>query len=202
MIIKAGMKEMVGRTPPINRRHLSFYMLIFVIIPVITYLVGRFVDRELDLPMFPPFPWNIFLGLIVFVLGLTTGIKSTRLLYRLGEGLPWGEAHESSRTRKLVTDGLYAYTRNPMVLGYSLLPCGMGIVFRSIGMATSITIIVLAVNVAIVKFKEEPHLEERFGEAYQDYKKRTPFLLPRDPLFIKYLLASLVKREHNDGKIA
>jgi len=196
------MKEMGGRAPPINRRHLSIYVLIFVVIPVITYLVGRFVDRTLDLPAFPPFPMNLLLGSIVFVLGLTTGIKSTRLLYRLGEGLPWGEAHEGSRTRKLVTGGLYAYTRNPMVLGYSLLPCGMGIMFRSIGMATSITIIVLAVNVAIVKFKEEPHLEERFGEAYQEYKRRTPFLIPRDPRFVKYLLASLVKREHKDGEIA
>jgi len=200
--MEAGMKEMVGRAPPINRRHLSIYVLIFVVIPVITYLVGRFVDRALDLPAFPPFPWNLLLGSIVFVLGLTTGIKSTRLLYRLGEGLPWGEAHEGSRTRKLVTGELYAYTRNPMVLGYSLLPCGMGIIFRSIGMATSITIIVLAVNVAIVKFKEEPHLEERFGEAYQDYRRRTPFLIPRDPRFVKYLLTSLVKKEHNDGEIA
>jgi protein-S-isoprenylcysteine O-methyltransferase Ste14 len=200
--MEAGMKDMDERAPPIYGRHLSIYLLIFVVIPVITYLLGKFVDGALELPAFPPFPWNMLLGSVIFVLGLSIGIKSTRLLYRLGEGLPWGEAHEDSRTRKLVTRGLYTYTRNPMVLGYSLLPCGMGVMFRSIGMATSITTIVLAINVAIVKIKEEPNLEKRFGEVYQDYKRRTPFLIPRDLRFIKYVLASLVKKEHNDGEIA
>jgi protein-S-isoprenylcysteine O-methyltransferase Ste14 len=195
------MKDMDGRAPPINRRHLSIYLLIFVVIPLITYILGKFVDGALELPAFPPFPWNMLLGSVIFVLGLSIGIKSTRLLYRLGEGLPWGEAHEDSRTRKLVTRGLYTYTRNPMILGYSLLPCGMGIMFRSIGMTTSITTIVLVINVVIVKIKEEPNLEKRFGETYQDYKRKTPFLIPRDLQFIKYVVASLLKKEHNDEEI-
>jgi protein-S-isoprenylcysteine O-methyltransferase Ste14 len=28
------------------------------------------------------------------------------------------------------------------------------------------------------KKREEPELEKRFGEAYRDYKKNTPFLIP------------------------
>jgi len=85
----------------------------------------------------------------------------------------------------LVTTGLYAYTRNPMVLGYSMLPCGMGIMFRSPGMAVPITAIVLLVNVILVKTTEEPGLEERYGEEYRAYRRRTPFLIPRTGSLLK-----------------
>jgi protein-S-isoprenylcysteine O-methyltransferase Ste14 len=116
----------------------------------------------------------------VFIFGLGVGLRSTRLLYSRGGGLPWGEAVEDAKTSRLVTSGVYAYTRNPMVLGYSLLPFAMGVLLQSLGMTLSITPLVLLLNVAIVKLREEPDLEERFGDEYRRYRERTPFLVP-DP---------------------
>ncbi|UCD44952.1 MAG: isoprenylcysteine carboxylmethyltransferase family protein [Candidatus Bathyarchaeota archaeon] len=165
--------------PQIDKRQLSTYLLIFIVAPILTYAIGGWIDSTLSLPRFPPFPINLLVGFGVFFSGLAIGIKSTRRLYREGLGLPWGEAVRETRTSKLVTTGLYAYTRNPMVLGYSMLPCGMGILFRSLGMAIPITTIVLLVNIILVKTKEEPGLEERFGEEYRAYRRRTPFLIPR-----------------------
>ena len=165
--------------PRINRRQLSTYLLIFVIAPVLTYVIGRWIDASLTLPAFPPFPYNLLVGFGVFFSGLTIGIKSTRQLYREGLGLPWGEVRRETQTTKLVTTGLYAYTRNPMVLGYSLLPCGMGLMFRSPGMAFPVSAFVLLINVVLVKTREEPNLEERFAEEYREYRRRTPFLIPR-----------------------
>ena len=153
-------------------------MMIFVVVPIVTYFTGRWVDRYLSLPAFPPFPVNLLLGFTVFYVGLKMGIRSTKVLYRRGLGLPWGEARKDVETSRLVVTGPYAYTRNPMILGYSLLPCGMGLMFRSIGMSTTIPLVVVIVNVAIAKLREEPHLEERFGEEYIDYKRSTPFLIP------------------------
>jgi protein-S-isoprenylcysteine O-methyltransferase Ste14 len=164
--------------PKIKKTTLAMYMLIFVIAPIITYFFGVFIDEQLKLPEFPPFPINLVVGSIIFVSGLYTGIKATRLLYELGYGLPWGEAQNSSQSRMLVTQGLYQYTRNPMILGYSLLPCGMGIMFQSITMSTIFPLIVIVVNVLIVKLIEEPNLEARFGEEYLIYKRNTPFLIP------------------------
>ena len=166
------------RTAPVKARQLTSYIMIFFVMPVITYLAGRRVDSVLGLERYPPFPWNLYIGVSVFMFGLGVGLRSTRLLYSRGGGLPWGEAVENAKTSRLVTSGVYAYTRNPMVLGYSLLPLAMGVLLQSLGMALSITPLVLLLNVAIVKLREEPDLEKRFGDEYRRYREKTPFLVP------------------------
>ena len=176
--------------PRIERRQLAAYMTIFVVAPVFTYAVGGWLDSALSFPRVPPFPWNLALGSLVFFPALATGIISTRQLYAEGLGLPWGEADRRVQSTRLVTEGMYAHTRNPMTLGYSLLPCGMGIMFRSPGMAIFVPALVLLVGVSILKLVEEPNLEERFGEEYLAYKARTPFLVPRMIPFIRHLLSA------------
>ncbi len=167
-----------AKYPRIRVKHLLVYSSIFIAVPILTFLIGRALDSIFRLPSFPPFPINILLGSAIFFPGLAVGIKATRTLFRKGKGLPWGELNERSQTKKLVTHGIYAYTRNPMVLGYSLLPCGMGIMFQSPSMTLLITAIVLVASAWVAKTREEPSLEKRFGETYLDYKRRTPFLIP------------------------
>lgn len=167
-----------GNVPRVEHRQLISYMLIFVIVPVVTFTFGRWLDVTLSLPRYPPFPFNLIIGFSVFFSGLALGIKSTRLLYKVGLGLPWGGVRREAKTTRLVKTGPYAYTRNPMVLGYSMLPFGMGVMFRSMGMAIPITAVTLLVNIVLVKTREEPSLESRFGEEYCEYKRGTPFLIP------------------------
>jgi len=164
--------------PQIKKRQLSGYLLIFVAAPTLTYVIGSWLDGLFGLPVFPVFPFNLFIGISVMILGLNLGIKSTRQLYQHGRGLPWGEAAHEVETQRLVTTGIYAYSRNPMVLGYSLLPVGMGLMFQSIGMVIALTPAVLLLNYLIVKRREEPRLLERFGEEYARYKAETPFMFP------------------------
>ncbi len=187
----------MGKEPEADGRvqvkvpQLAIYLTIFVAAPLLTFLVGGALDRALGLPLFPPFPWNLLAGLSVFLFGLWLGLKSTRLLYSVGDGLPWGEARSEDRTRKLVTTGVYAYTRNPMVIGYSLLPIGMGLMFQSPGMTISISPIVFIVNILIVKLREEPSLKARFGGEYIRYVEKTPFLFPNPGALIRALSSSL-----------
>jgi protein-S-isoprenylcysteine O-methyltransferase Ste14 len=76
-----------------------------------------------------------------------------------------------------------------MVLGYSLLPIGMGLMFQSLGMVLSVTPLALIVSIYILKTLEEPRLIERFGKEYTVYRKKTPFLLPNwIKLFRDYLI--------------
>jgi protein-S-isoprenylcysteine O-methyltransferase Ste14 len=148
------MSQEAKKHPHISRRHLAIYMLIFVAAPTVTYISGKWLDRALSMPSFPPFPLNLLAGLVVFFSGLAIGIKSTRLLFKFGKGLPWGEVNGKSQTQKLVTDGPYAYTRNPMTFGYSLLPCGMGFMFQSIGMTLFIPAITFLAATSWAKLKE------------------------------------------------
>lgn len=177
--------------PKIPTGQLIGYLSIFVTAPIFTYLTGSWLDKLLGLPPFPPFPVNVATGLLVFAFGLSVGIRSTKVLYREGLGLPWGEARKTVQTRRLVTSGPYAYSRNPMILGYSLLPCGMGVMFRSLGMSTVIPLIVVVINVAVVKIWEEPDLERRFAQEYLDYKESTPFLIPRARNLSRIVLEAL-----------
>ena len=179
----------VAGGPRISRKHLVLYMLIFIVAPIITYTGGRWLDKSLGFLSTPPFPWNLITGSIVFFTGLAIGIKATRQLYLEGLGLPWGEASNEVRSKKLVNSGLYAYTRNPMILGYSALPGGMGLMFQSPSMTFLVPLIVVAVNVVIVRLREEPNLEDRFGEEYQKYREATPFLIPHSLIgFLRCLI--------------
>jgi protein-S-isoprenylcysteine O-methyltransferase Ste14 len=170
---------MAEKAPSLKPRPLLGYLSIFILTPTATYLIGKWIDNYLKLPEFPPYPINLVSGTLVFLTGLFIGIKSTRLLYLHGLGLPWGGVKPSDLTKRLVTNGLYAYTRNPMVLGYSMLPLGMGLMFQSIGMTTFIPLLVLTFNILIVKTREEKRLEKSFGAEYVEYKKKTPFLIPK-----------------------
>jgi protein-S-isoprenylcysteine O-methyltransferase Ste14 len=196
--LKNNQREPEDESPHPTWIKLLTYSLIFVAAPILTFLTGRFLDKILSLPQFPPFPVNLIAGFLVFFLGLTIGIKATRLLYYKGRGLPWGEIRRKDESTKLVTTGLYACCRNPMTFGYSLLPCGMGILLRSPAMTLLIPAFIFSVMIIWLKLWEEPRLERRFGEAYQAYKNRTPFLIPRlKPLLtdITRTAASLIQKE-------
>ncbi len=165
--------------PQVRLRYFIPYLLIFCLVPVGTYLFGHWLDTIFFLPPFPPFPFNILLGLSIMFSGAAIGIKATRKLRAAGKGLPWGELDKETQSTILVTTGIYEYTRNPILFGYTLLPFGMGLLFRSPGMALPIPLLILVIMVIWIKKKEEPNLESRFGKAYLEYKEKTPFLVPR-----------------------
>ena len=169
--------------PVIQLRYFIPYLLIFLLVPFGTFFLGKWFDNLLLLPPFPPFPFNIISGISVMLGGAAVGIKATRQLRNIGKGLPWGEAEKQSQSSELITNGIYAYTRNPMTFGYTLLPLGMGLLFHSLGMGIFIPLIVLGIQLIIIKTREEPNLEKRFGKEYTKYKQNTPFLVPSIRLF-------------------
>ena len=73
---------------------------------------------------------------------------------------------------KMVSSGLYKYSRNPMYLGVITMVAGQGIFFQfSILLWYALSLFIIFT--LVVLFIEEPHLEEKFGEEYKNYKKRT-----------------------------
>jgi len=72
----------------------------------------------------------------------------------------------------LVTGGIYRYSRNPAFAGFDLFYIGWAMMFCN-GILAAISLMSVAlIHLQIIE--EEKHLSEYFGEAYQDYKKRTP----------------------------
>lgn len=75
--------------------------------------------------------------------------------------------------RKLVTDGPYARSRNPMYLAGALILLGSA---PLLGAATPFLVVPAYVWLADRRFlpAEERTLEARFGEAYRSYRERVP----------------------------
>ncbi|AHB48607.1 hypothetical protein W911_09725 [Hyphomicrobium nitrativorans NL23] len=78
--------------------------------------------------------------------------------------------------RVLVTDGPFRFRRNPIYLAHLLILLGVAELTKNVWFA--ILVIPYAVLVTWLAIgPEERHLEDRFGDAYRDYKERTRRLL-------------------------
>ena len=71
----------------------------------------------------------------------------------------------------LVTDGPYRLSRNPMYLAASLLYAGAAILGSLPWTLLLLAPCLVVIQIGIIR-REERHLEERFGDAYRDYKSR------------------------------
>ncbi|MBM3141623.1 MAG: isoprenylcysteine carboxylmethyltransferase family protein [Chloroflexi bacterium] len=80
---------------------------------------------------------------------------------------------------KLITTGLYAFVRNPMLLGLFLFLLGLGILLSSLSLIFIFTPLFIVLNVLYLKAVEEKELEKKFGKEYLEYKKRVPMFIPR-----------------------
>lgn len=150
----------------------------FIFLPLITAFFGGKLDEILHLPA-------IRLGFIellsVFsflVVGGYYVFESIRILLIEGEGIPLGDIIPSDQSIQLVTKGVYRDTRNPMLFGYVLVLCALGILAKSFSFALILPGFYLFLWAFWLKKREEPSLETRFGETYVLYKKETPFLIP------------------------
>jgi protein-S-isoprenylcysteine O-methyltransferase Ste14 len=116
---------------------------------------------------------NQALGPVLTIGGFALVIWSALTQYKVGNGTPVPKV----ATQKLVTQGPYSYTRNPMTLGALFLYSGIG-VWMSSGVLIILIGVVFSILLTFIYIHETPELAIRFGEEYQDYRKRTPFLLP------------------------
>lgn len=74
---------------------------------------------------------------------------------------------------KLITSGIYRYSRNPQYVGWFLALLGLSIAGRS-GLALLLTIaLIIGIHMYNIKL-EEPYLERIFGDGYRRYKENTP----------------------------
>jgi Phospholipid methyltransferase len=80
------------------------------------------------------------------------------------------------RHRHLQNEGLYATIRHPQHLGIALWTFGLA--FAVNGTAAYMTWFTVLYLYAVLAFWEEGHLARQFGTTYQEYRKRTPFMIP------------------------
>ena len=117
---------------------------------------------------------NPALGPTMAVGGVALVVWSVSIQYTLGKGTPAPKV----AAQRLVTQGPYAFTRNPMTLGALMMYLGIGI-WMSSGVVIILTMLVFGGLLTYIYVHETRELSERFGEVYLEYIQQTPFLLPR-----------------------
>jgi protein-S-isoprenylcysteine O-methyltransferase Ste14 len=72
------------------------------------------------------------------------------------------------RPNQLVLKGPYAFSRNPMYVGWTLVYVGIALVVNTVWLLLLLPVVLLVTQIVVVR--EERSLEGRFGSAYRSYK--------------------------------
>lgn len=145
---------------------------VLIFIPAILLFTSRNSAYSNQLASFSDI--RIWIGIILFLIGIALAIWTVRLQLAIGKGTPapWDPP------KKLVVEGPYKYVRNPMITGAILILCAEALIFGSWPVAWWAVIFFL-MNCIYFPMFEEKELESRFGKEYFDYKENVPRWLPR-----------------------
>jgi protein-S-isoprenylcysteine O-methyltransferase Ste14 len=156
-------------------RHLTaIAALPFVVAVLIPIWIARTSAVRLVLGTTTPHLLTQIAGLALLLVGVSLVVSSLRRFATHGKGTlaPWDPP------RNLVIDGPYRYVRNPMISGVVFVLFGEALVLLS-GPHVQWALIFLVINFIYIPLLEERQLKERFGEAYLEYCRHVPRLLPR-----------------------
>jgi protein-S-isoprenylcysteine O-methyltransferase Ste14 len=148
--------------------------LFLFLIPYFFIWLGARLDQWLHLPPVFPLPFNLILGGLLILPSWSFAIWSIYSQFTIGRGTPV----PLMATQKLIVQPPYTYCRNPMALGAIGMYLGVAVLFHSIG-AAIVVLLFAGLLLTYIKSAEEKEMEARFGQEYQAYRQRTPFLLPR-----------------------
>ena len=167
---KALARHWFGRVA--NRWFRLFYNLVagFTLLPILLLPVVL-VDKTL---YHVRFPWIILTGFIqaVAFAMLVVGVSQTGLMSFLGirQLLSPGEA----KPPRLVVNGLYHYVRHP------LYTTGLVIIWLMPVMTCNLLALFIGLTLYVVigAVYEERKLLQEYGKEYEEYRQRTPMLIP------------------------
>ena len=124
-----------------------------------------FVDKKFNLPQLLKYPLNL-IGFLPLFEGSILRFWASSIFYK--EKL---KIITIRVPHKLISSGLYKYSRNPLYLGFILMGAGFFLIFNSLSAFLLLIILTIFINL-YVKFHEEKLLEKAFEKEYLKYKKK------------------------------
>jgi len=147
--------------------------LFLVVAPVLLILVARPLAGTIPLEV--PRTVEVVVGSVAVLKGLAIMLWAVVTFWRVGKGTPVPVA----APQQLVVSGPFRYCRNPIKLGACTAYFGIGALAVSLTAGIAMFVFALALGTAYHKLIEEPELRLRFGEPYEEYRRTTPFIVPR-----------------------
>ena len=138
-------------------------------IPTPIWTIGLIIVALLvDLPLqYPAIVQHRPTGVVLIVAGIALSAWG-RLTFKRhnAEIYPWSAAHS-----KIVANGPFRFTRNPMYLGFLVLGVGAALLAGTWLMWLVPVVVFVLDNFVIIPF-EEQSMERTFGDSYREYKGR------------------------------
>jgi protein-S-isoprenylcysteine O-methyltransferase Ste14 len=147
--------------------------IVFFGLVVLCVFASLWLDSLLPFLHFGSSPFILGLSVFLLVIGFLIMFWPVISFFRTrGTPVPF------SPPPKLITTGLYAYVRNPMILGLFIFMLGLGVLLGSLPLIFIFTPLFIVINVIYIKAIEEKEMEKKFGREYLEYKKRVPMFFP------------------------
>ena len=147
------------------------WTIILALFPYLIYAVEQKIGIQQAV-----FPFQCAISTGLFVLASIPGIWGAVVMSKYGRGTPLPLDHAS----EFVTQGPYAYLRNPMAVS----GIGQGLAV-ALFWGSPLTVVYALMGSAIWQLifrpLEEKNLEQRFGEEYRQYKEAVKCWVPRRP---------------------
>lgn len=118
--------------------------------------------------------WGMYIGILLNLLGGALIILGWREIYNRY----WKKEDEGG---ELVKDGVYSYMRHPQYTGFILMTLGLLVHWATLPLLIMWPILVLQYY-RLAK-KEEEEMIDKFGEEYEEYRRKVPMFLPRPKIF-------------------
>ncbi|MCW2662262.1 MAG: RemK protein [Mycobacterium sp.] len=119
----------------------------------------------------------VAVGCLLIAAGLGLMIWTNVLFDHVGEGT-LGLGDVMGEPVHLVVRGPYRHVRNPMITGVLCILLGEAAVTASGSLLVWFAIF-LTFQATAIRFWEEPHLTQRYGSEYVDYRRNVPRWIPR-----------------------
>jgi protein-S-isoprenylcysteine O-methyltransferase Ste14 len=120
--------------------------------------------------------WRVTLG---FVCGAAVLLlaRPSRLSLMIGAPIAlageairiWAAGH-LEKSREVTTSGPYRWTRHPLYIGSTLLGAGLAVASDRL-VVTALVVVYMALTLTAAARSEERHLESKFGDAYDEYRR-------------------------------
>ena len=107
------------------------------------------------------------IGIVSLVVGAMMAIREKKRFAKVKTNIKTFDKPD-----KLLTDGLYKYSRNPMYLGFVIALLGVWLLLGSLSPLLIVLIFIFITNTVYISF-EEKMMEDTFGELYFAYKNKT-----------------------------
>jgi protein-S-isoprenylcysteine O-methyltransferase Ste14 len=117
-------------------------------------------------------PAVVPMGVVSLWLGLLTSAISIPIVISALLALRRGHTSFDARkpTTRIVSEGAFRYSRNPVYLSLTLLYIGMSLIIDSLWVLVMVVPALVLTQWGVI-YREERYLEHKFGEEYRNYAR-------------------------------